>query len=131
MTCAHIVNVALSKLPGVETVDVSLNKAMATLKLKPGNTISVPQLWLLLRSKGYTPKETTVSARGELVSVQGNMQLKVTGTKDVIALAADPKNPGVYAGAAAKAGQTVIVNGAMLPVKDVKTAVPLLVRELK
>ena len=55
MTCAHIVNVALKKLSGVESVEVSLNKALATIKLKPGNTISVPQLWRLLRDKGYTP----------------------------------------------------------------------------
>ena len=71
MTCAHIVNVALKKLSGVESVEVSLNKALATIKLKPGNTISVPQLWRLLRDKGYTPGKTIVSVRGDLAEVPG------------------------------------------------------------
>jgi copper chaperone CopZ len=56
MTCAHIVNVALTKLPGVESVNVSVNQARATVRLKTDNTISVRQLWRLLRDKGYTPQ---------------------------------------------------------------------------
>jgi len=68
MTCAHVVNVGLKKMSGVETVDVSLNKGLATVKLKPGNTASVPQFWQLLHEKGYTPKATTVIARGELAA---------------------------------------------------------------
>jgi len=39
MTCAYAVRVALMKFPGVESADVSLNKGLATVKLKPGNTI--------------------------------------------------------------------------------------------
>ena len=66
MTCAHVVDVALKKVPGVETVDVSLNRALATVKLKPGNVVSVPRLWQLLHEKGYTPKTTAVSVRGEM-----------------------------------------------------------------
>ena len=66
MTCAHVVDVAFKKVAGVDSVEVSLNKGLATIKLKPGNTVSVPQLWQLLHDKGYTPKTTTVSARGDL-----------------------------------------------------------------
>ena len=36
MTCAHVVDVALRKVAGVESVEVSLNKGLATVKLKPG-----------------------------------------------------------------------------------------------
>ena len=36
MTCAHVVDVALKKVAGVESVEVSLNKGLATVKLKPG-----------------------------------------------------------------------------------------------
>ena len=39
MTCAHVVNVATTKIEGVASVDVSLNRALATVKLKPGNSV--------------------------------------------------------------------------------------------
>src|SRR5712692_9390763 len=106
MTCAHVVDVALKKVAGVDSVEVSLNKGLATVKLKPGNAVSVPQLWQLLHEKGYTPKLTTVSVRGELVDVQGRIQLKVSGTRDILALVPDPKNPANYGDASKKLGQT-------------------------
>ena len=131
MTCAHIVDVALKKTPGVESVDVSLNKGLATVKLKPGNTVSVPQFWQVLHEKGYTPKTTTVSARGELVGGPGRLQLKVSGTKDTLDLTRDPKNAAAYNAAAEKAGQTVVIQGVMVPGKDLKAPVPLQVGQVK
>ena len=131
MTCAHVVNVALKKVAGVESVDVSLNKGLATVKLKPGNAVSVPQLWRLIHEKGYTPKATTVSVRGDLANVEGRLQLKVTGTSDTLALVADPKNVTAYGAASKKLGQTVIVQGVMMPAKDLKVAVPLQVSQVK
>ncbi len=131
MTCAHVVDVAFKKVAGVETVEVSLNKGLATVKLKPGNTVAVPQLWQLLHDKGYTPKTTQLSVRGELASVQGRLELKVSGTKDILALAADPKNPGAYSEGLKKLSQTVIVQGVMVPGKDLKAAVPLQVSQVK
>src|ERR1700733_568703 len=92
MTCAHVVDVALKKVAGVDSVEVSLNKGLATVKLKPGNTISVPQLWELIHKNGYTPKMTIVSVRGEVANVNGALQLKVSGTKDTLPLVGDPKN---------------------------------------
>jgi|SRR3954453_10508331 len=131
MTCAHVVDVALKKVPGVESVQVSLNKGLATVKLKPGNTVAVPQLWQLLHEKGYTPKATAVSVRGEVAEVEGHVQLKVTGTKHTLMLATDPKNPDAYKDASTKIGQSVIVNGMMVPAKDLKLATPLQVTALK
>ncbi len=125
MTCAHVVDVALKKVAGVESVEVSLNKGLAAVKLKPGNTVSVPQLWELIRKNGYTPKTTTVSVRGELANVKGNLQLKVLGTKDTLPLMADPKNATIYGDASKQIGRTVIVQGVMVPAKDLKTFVPL------
>src|SRR5260370_35241021 len=131
MTCAHVVDVALKKVAGVESVEVSLNNGLATVKLKPGNTVSVPQLWELIHKNGYTPKATTVSARGELANVNGILQLKVSGTKDTLPLAADPKNAAGYLEAAKKLGQTVIVQGVMAPAKDLKASVPLQLGQMK
>ncbi len=112
-------------------VDVSLNKGLATVKLKLGNTVSVPQFWQLLHEKGYTPKATAVSVRGELAGGAGRLQLKVSGTKDVLDLAPDPKNAAAYSDAARKIGQSVIIQGVMTPSKDLKALVPLQVGQVK
>ena len=131
MTCAHVVDVALKKVAGVESVEVSLNKGLATVKLKPGNTVSVPQLWELIHKNGYTPKTTFVSVRGELTDVNGSIQLKISGTKETLPLTADPKNATAYNDARQKLGQTVIVQGVMAPTKDLKATVPLQVDQFK
>jgi copper chaperone CopZ len=131
MTCAHVVNVALKKVAGVESVDVNLNKGLATVKLKPGNTVSIPQLWQLIHEKGYTPKATTVSVRGDLANVEGRLQLRVLGSGGTLALVADPKSATAYGEASKKLGQTVIVQGVMVPAKDLKAPVPLQVSHVK
>lgn len=131
MTCAHVVDVALKKVPGVDSVEVSLNKGLATVRLKPGNTAAIPQFWQLLHEKGYTPKGTAVSIRGEVAEEQGHVQLKVSGTKDILMLATDPKNPDAYSEASKKLGQSVIVQGVMVPGKDLKAATPLQVSQVK
>ena len=131
MTCAHVVDVALKKVAGVAAVEVSLNKGLATVKLKPENTVAVPQLWQLLHEKGYTPKTTAVTVRGELVEVQGHLQLKVSGTKDTLPLVADARNGAAYGEAQKRLGQTVVMQGVMVPGKDLRAAVPLQVNQVK
>jgi copper chaperone CopZ len=131
MTCAHVVDVALKKVAGVESVDVSLNKGLATVKLKPGNALSVPQFWELIHKNGYTPKSTAISVRGDLANVNGQLRLNVSGTKEALALVANPKNPTAYSEASKKLGQTVIVQGVMEPGKDLKAPVPLQVGQVE
>src|ERR1700722_3117778 len=130
MTCAHVVDVALKKVAGVESVEVSLNRGLATVKLKAGNTVSVSQLWELIHKNGYTPKATVVSVRGDLANVNGQLQLNLSGTKETLALVSDPKNAAVYSEAARKLGQTVIIQGVMTPAKNFQTPVPLQVGHL-
>jgi hypothetical protein len=130
MTCAHVVDVALRKEAGVESVQVSLSKGLAIVKLKPGNTIALPQLWQLLHEKGYTPKTTVVAVRGELANAQGQLELKVSGTKDVLKLVAEPKNRDAYAEAGRKLGQTVTLHGVMEPGKNLKATVPFQVSQV-
>src|SRR3954447_18235075 len=131
MTCAHVVNVALKKVSGVESVEVSLNKGLASVKLKPGNTVSVPQLWEIIHQNGYTPKATTVSVRGDLAEAQGRLQLKVSGTNQILALVTDPKNTELKNEVHQKLGQTMILQGVMAPGKDFKAPVPLQVSQMK
>ena len=84
MTCAYAVRGALQKFSGVEKVDVSLNKGLATVTLKPGNTVRLTEVWETVRKNGFTPKETKVVVRGEVVG-GAKTELKVTGTNEVYA----------------------------------------------
>src|SRR5829696_6829937 len=91
MTCAYAVRGALQKFSGVEKVDVSLNKGVATVALKPGNTVRLREVWeTAIRKNGFTPKETKVLIRGEVVG-GAKPELKVTGTNEVYGLVADAK----------------------------------------
>jgi hypothetical protein len=110
---------------------VSLNRGLATVKLKPGNTVAVPQLWRILHEKGYTPKATTVVVKGEAASSQGRQQLKVSGTKDILELVPDPKSPGAFGEVSHKFGQTVVIQGVMTPAKNLKAATPLQVSQVR
>jgi copper chaperone CopZ len=118
MTCAHVVNVALKKVRGVETVEVGLNRNRADVKLKAGNTVTVRQLWKLLHDKGYTAKTTVIVARGEM----GGGQFRTAGTGETFPLSGDS--------AAAGSGQTVTIRGSLEPPKDLKSPAPLRVSEV-
>jgi hypothetical protein len=126
MTCAYAVRVALMKFPGVESADVSLNKGLAMVKLKPGNSIRPSQFWEAIRKNGNTPKATRVVVRGEVLD--GGSQFKVSGNGDVIDLTATPT---VLQQLKAAAGKPVTVEGTITPGKDVKAAVPLEVQAVR
>jgi len=69
------VSVAIRKLDGVESVDVSLEKASAAIRLRPGNTITLPQLRRIIREAGYPTKDAKVEARGTFVERNGKPML--------------------------------------------------------
>ena len=127
MTCAYAVRGALKKFPGVESVDVSLNKGLATVKLKPGNTVRPQDFWEAVRKNGFTPKETRVLVRGEVTNF-AQPQLKVTGTDLVLDLKAEPK---LLDEAKRQVGNAVTVEGTLTPGKDLKGQVPLEVRGIR
>ena len=64
-------SVAIKKLDGVESVDVSLEKSSAEIKLKADNKITLPQLRRIIRSNGYPTKDAQVTARGRIVDRDG------------------------------------------------------------
>jgi len=59
--------VAVKKLEGVETVEVSLDKSSATITLKADNTLTLPQLRSVIRKTGYPTKAAQIIARGRFV----------------------------------------------------------------
>jgi copper chaperone CopZ len=81
------VRVAVRKLEGVESVDVSLERGAATIALRPGNRITRPQLRQIIKNNGFTAKDATVTVIGTVVERGGKPALSVTGT-DVVWLLA-------------------------------------------
>jgi copper chaperone CopZ len=65
------VSVAVRKLDGVETVEVSLAKSAAVITLKPHNTITLPQLRRVIRSSGYPTRDAQIEARGRITERGG------------------------------------------------------------
>lgn len=131
MTCAHVVNVALTKVEGVDRVDVSLNKALATVKLKPGNKASLAQMLKLIHEKGYTIPQVSLELRGDPSKTQVGMVFKASGTGESFALAIDPKMPGAYDDVSKRLGESIVIRGSMRLAKDLKVSVPLVVNQVR
>jgi copper chaperone CopZ len=86
------VSVAVRKLDGVETVDVSLAKSSVVITLKPNNTITLPQLRRVIRSSGYPTKDAQVDARGRITERGGKPVFDLLNGS-VLELAERPANP--------------------------------------
>ena len=127
MTCAFAVRGAIKKLSGVEAVEVSLNKGLATVKLQAGNTLKPQDLWQTVRKNGFTPKETSVVVRGY---VQG-AKLRVSGTDQLIDLAPDPKNAKALEEIRTQEGKLVTLQGSLTPQSNPSAAVPMQVRGME
>ena len=65
--------VAVTKLPGVESADVSLDKASADIRLKPDNRITMTQLRAVLKQNGYPTRNAQIDARGRIVDRGGTL----------------------------------------------------------
>jgi copper chaperone CopZ len=69
------VSVAIKKVDGVESIAVSLETATADIRLKSGNTITLPQLRRIIRQAGYPTKDATIAARGTVIDRNGKPAL--------------------------------------------------------
>lgn len=63
------------KLPGVESADVSLDKASADIRLRPDNGITLTQLRDVLKKNGYPTRDAQIEARGRIVDRGGRLLL--------------------------------------------------------
>ena len=90
MTCAFAVRGAIRKFSGVESVEVSLNKGLATVKLKPGNTIRPEELWEASKFKVAGTNQVFDLVHGDaLAKASGEtlvVEAKLTPGKDLKAV---------------------------------------------
>jgi hypothetical protein len=61
------------KLPGVESAEVSLDKASADIRLKADNRITLPQLREVLKKNGYPTRDAQIEARGRIGDAAGKL----------------------------------------------------------
>lgn len=78
--------VSLKSVPGVESVDVSLEKGLAVVKMKSGNTATLKQLNEAITKNGFTMKDSTATVIGTVIETDGNAILKVSGSNDLLKL---------------------------------------------
>lgn len=78
--------VSLKSVSGVDAVDVSLEKGLANVKMKPGNTATFKQLQEAITKNGFTMKPSNVIVAGKIIMVNGQPQLQVSGSNDVLSL---------------------------------------------
>ena len=81
--------VSLKSVSGVDAVDVSLEKGLASVKMKPGNAATLKQLQEAITKNGFTMKPSPVSVAGKIVMIKGQPQLQVSFSNDLVNLIPD------------------------------------------
>ena len=106
--------VAVRKLPGVQSVEVSLERALTQIRLNPGNSITLAQLRKILKDGGFNSGAADVEVVGTLEQRDGTPTFVVTGTTESYRLVSDPKHPEVMPSvieAAKKSSAPVLLSG--------------------
>ena len=100
--------VSLKSVSGVDSVDVSLAKGLAVVKMKPGNVATLKQLQNAITKNGFTMKDSTAAIAGTIVISGGKAQLQVSGSNELLALVPEPQASG---DAMSLNGKPVLVEG--------------------
>ena len=103
--------VSLKAVPGVDSVDVSLEKGLATVKMKPGNMTTLKQLNEAIAKNGFTMKDSTAILAGTAVTTNGKTALQVSGSNDILNLVPESSSA---VDAASVTGKSILVEG-MIP----------------
>jgi copper chaperone CopZ len=106
--CAHAVRVSLKSVSGVDTVNVSLEKGLASVKMKPGNKTTLKQLNDAITRNGFTMKQSVATVAGTVAVVNGKTMLRVSASSDALELL--PESPSVQTANAVE-GKSVLVEG--------------------
>jgi copper chaperone CopZ len=106
--CAHAVRVSLKSVSGVDSVDVSLAKGLAVVKMKPGNAVTLKQLQNAITKNGFTMKDSTAAITGTIVISSGKSQLKISGSNELLTLVPESQ---ASPDATSLSGESVLVEG--------------------
>jgi copper chaperone CopZ len=92
-TCAHGVRVAMQKLDGVATVELSLERAQAEVGLEPDNRLTLDQFRQVVKRNGFEPKQAVVTALGTVRDAGGRMVFEVSGVPTPLVVSLDKSAP--------------------------------------
>ena len=81
--------VSLKSVSGVDSVDVNLEKGLASVKMKPSNTATLKQLSDAISKNGFTMKQSTATIAGKIVVANGKLRLQVSGSNEMFELIPD------------------------------------------
>jgi copper chaperone CopZ len=101
------VRVSLKAVPGVDTVNVNLEKGLASVSFKPGNTTTLKQLQDAIAKNGFTMKQSEATLTGKVQEASGKLQIQIDGSNDVLQLMQGQPE----ADAKAFLGKTVLISG--------------------
>jgi copper chaperone CopZ len=105
------VRVSLKAVSGVDTVDVSLEKGLATVKMKPANTTTLKQLNEAITKNGFTMNDSRAFVAGTVVTTNGKTAVQVAGSNDILNLVPQSSNA---VDAVSFIGKSIVVEG-MIP----------------
>lgn len=74
--------VSLKSVPGVDSVEVSLSRGLASVKMKPGNNATLKQLQAGITKNGFTMKQSSAVIAGTIVTSGGKISLQVSGSNE-------------------------------------------------
>jgi copper chaperone CopZ len=95
-TCAHGVRVGVQKVAGVESVELSLERAEADIRLAEGNRVPLDQFRRIVKANGFEPKQARVTARGTVREIAGKLVLEVSGPGTSLVISPDKSAPEPY-----------------------------------
>lgn len=119
--------VALGRVDGVASVDVTLKRGVAHITLRDGNTVTLAQVRRIVKDAGYTSRDAAVTAAGRIVSKEGGYQFSVEGTNELFRLEADPGQAGMRRDAWPPQNGLVELSGTVSP-PDSGTKTPATLR---
>jgi len=122
------VRVSLKSLLGVDSVDVSLAKGLAAVKMKAGNTATLKQIQNAITRNGFTMKESTATVAGMIVLANGKSQLQISGSNELLTLVPEPQASG---DATSLSGKSVLVEGVIPEPAKGKTPDSIRYRSIK
>ena len=87
---------AVGKVEGVESVEVSLQRGVADVRLRAGNTVTLARLRQIVKSNGFVPQDASVVVSGQIVARGTAPALAVSGTDVVLPIARDAAQPAAF-----------------------------------
>ena len=119
--------VSLKAVSGVGSVDVSLAKGVAAVKMNPGNTVTLEQLQKAITKNGFTMKDSSASISGTIVVANGKIQLQISGSNELLTLIPESQ----ASDAESLSGKSVLVEGVIPEAAKGKTRDSIRYRSIK